>query len=369
MREIEPTTNSAIGTVATQEAPEDLSQRVSVTIDDLHYLPTPESSLVSNPRTDLEPFRDFLSYLAFKAHSLRFALELVVCIALFTVFRLALAFSPIESGWQPLSAWILACLTVSVMDHVLLIPPYFLLRRAHALDAAAKHEDALSLLEKIGPRSQRFIRYPQTAYHLTRARFLLHAESFSDARGELEFARANGLLLQPYLLTRIEIARAQGDLDQSESEIKSARELLGDHASLAFEEAFQILESRQDWRAAEKLFRRVGELPDVEHSSGMSTKSLARAFVEVCRLWTGRAEEAILSLSKEIEFLVAAYSATDNAHPYLSRLYLERSLYLATHQEPEAARSDLRLSQLLCLHPWAKRFAEKVQEEIQWRRR
>ena len=308
-----------------------------------------------------------LSYLVFSSHAARFAVELLVCLALFGALDAALPLVAARNDWTGLTAWFFACLSVSLFDHFQLIPPFAKYREACGEDALGHHASALEKLDSIGPDSGGRITIPPMRYYLLRSAFALHAGDAFDARESLERAREHGLSGLSYMVHRLRIARFTEGTAGIAPELRIARELYPKSATLLIEEALGVVEGRTEFRRGAKLFGEAVALEDEEHPIGVSTRSIARAFQQVCRLWSGYAEEAIELLSDELGVLAATCNSNELARPLLSQLFLERAYYHATHAEPELARKDLRVGEILCRHSFPKLLASKVRAELAWR--
>ena len=310
----------------------------------------------------------FLSHLVFGAHALRFSLELMLCIGLFAAIDpLILAFG-FDSEWRGLSAWACACLIVSAFDHFLLVPPYFNYRRAIAFASQGKIGAALELIDSIGPFSKGYIKLPRGEYFRIRCEMLIQCEHFADAEQELAIGEQLGLSKENAGILRAQLRRSQGKYFDAFAAIENAAKLVGEASvALQLETALTQFEERKSLRQAGKLFEAIAKKDDAPLPGGYPTRALARAYHQLCRLWTGYAEEAIIELSRELEILAAQYAGVEALRPHLARLYLERSFYFATHAEPERAHVDLRIGQLLCGQPSTVRLVTKIKEELAWR--
>ncbi|MCC6953266.1 MAG: hypothetical protein IT290_04040, partial [Deltaproteobacteria bacterium] len=331
---------------------------------------TPEPAVLPTyvPRKETSPaLNQFLSYLVFSSHSARFAVELICCLGIFAVLQEALPFVMTSADWTSLTAWFIACLSVSLVDHFMLIPPFAKFREACGEDAMGHHERAVELLDSIGPSSGHRVALPEERYQLTRAVFELHAGNAATAREALEKAREAGLSGLSYMIYRLRISRLTEGQKSVAEELRVARTLYPQSGTLAIEEALGLVETRTEFRKGMKIFGEAIALADETHPFGVSTRSLARAFNEVCRLWSGYAEDAIEKLSDEISVLAALCATNELARPLLSQLFLERAYYFATHAEPENARKDLRVGEILCRHSFPKSLATKVRGELAWR--
>ena len=136
---------------------------------------------------------------------------------------------------------------------------------------------------------------------------------------------------------------------------------------LCLEEGLLLLEARKDLWSAKRMLKRASEMPEEIHISGERTSILAKAACGATRLWTGEAEDGLVELTMAINRLLPIAGSLDTVRPILAFLLLERSHYLATHKEPDAASRDLRVGLTLCSYPSILKKAAKIQDELSWR--
>jgi hypothetical protein len=379
MSELYPGKTSQADTIGAAESAPDLAResepeasllRAAEIADDQvsvtqHPIP---SVLEGLSRESPSPFSEFLSYLVFEGNGLRLFLEAALCLCIFIVIEVFFASIALDDKWRSLGAWMIACVMVAILDHLLLIPPLFAYRRAWASDATANLDGALKALDEIAPDTKSLIRYPRRLYHLRRGQFYLNAGQYSQAERELGLAAAYNLPFKHSLSARLSIMRLQGSFEKAEEELNEAKLTHGNSPEFALEEALTALDQRKDLRHARKLFDSVLEQKNVMLHSEIMTHDLARPLRELCRLWTGYAEEALSAFSAELQVFVSIYGMrNEEARPWAARMMLERAYYLATHREPELATRDLRVAQIFYRNGEARRHAQKVQEELEWR--
>ena len=144
-----------------------LSAIADTAILENQFVSSPAEPAVLSPTAGAGWASRFLSFLAFEGHSIRLGLELSLCVLLFAVLDEMSLHSPIAPAWQSLAAWSAACLVTAFVDHFIFLPPLFAYRKACGLDAMARFPEALNVLESIGPKSSRAIRYPAASYSIT----------------------------------------------------------------------------------------------------------------------------------------------------------------------------------------------------------
>lgn len=307
----------------------------------------------------------FLSYLAFEGPGLRVGIEITLIVFLHGAL---LNIVPVEEvGARSLVSWFCACSLVALVDQLLLSRPVYVYRASRRLDVTGAYQEALSLLETIGPKSLARVRCPTYRYHLQRALILGHAERFFEAEEEIRAALEHGLPEWQGHLTRCEIAYTRGNIERAQAELEKAELVLGDRSDIRLYKAFILFFQGEDIREAKRAFQAVFELPFEAHSSGETTWSLAEAFVAVCKLSTGYAEEGIEELSGIIARLRLTVVYGDQLRPLLALLLLERGLYFATHKEPERAIEDLESALPLCGYAYIQARSEEIKEELAWR--
>jgi len=314
-------------------------------------------------------FAHMLSYLVFQAEHARIGLEISACLVVYFLLQFIFPWGSmgVPSGWSSLACWFTACGLLVAFDQFVLCRPMNALKRARHCDIEGRYEQALALLETIGPRSSSFIRFPKVRYHLERAQILTHAAQFEDVESELTFAKDAGLEQSDYHLARCVYFKAKSDIEAALKELQDAQLILGDNPFLIAEEGLLTLEATKDYREAKKLFKKALDVPNVVHLEGGILAMIISGYFEVTRLWTGQAEEAIEGLTYVINQLKSVSFYNREYRPYLAALVLERAYYYATHTEPDAAVLDVKAANELCAYPPIQRRTEDVKEELDWR--
>lgn len=317
-------------------------------------------------------FSTLLSKLAFDWPGLRIGLELSVLVFFHAVLLHAALITGLiteANRWVPLLAWFATCVIALFFDQFVLCRPVFIFRRAYHLALSGAWDEALHLLSTISPESPALIHCPPAVYHLRRAEILIEAGMYRTAERELQLAEGCGTSADKLSVLRSRLIRFEMDngLSRAQEELKAAVSKNGETAVLCLEEGLLLLEARKDLWSAKRLLKRASEMPEEIHLSGERTSLLARAACAATRLWTGEAEEGLIELSSAINRLMPMAGSLDTIRPILAFLLLERSHYLATHKEPEAAAKDLRVGLTLCSYPSIMKKAETVKEELSWR--
>jgi hypothetical protein len=317
----------------------------------------------------LSPLVAFLSYLVFEGHGTRVGLELSLCVVSYTATT---AFVPWQSlgvppRWSSLVAWFGCCLTVLLFDQLFLCRSAHALRKSYLLNLGGAYEQALQLLEQIGPRSRSLIKLPIAVYHLHRAEVFAQAKDFSRAEWELVQAEQKAAYSVKIAIMRSQVLRMRGEYGAAEQELESAAKTFGSTPVLRFEQALLSFDKGENPWEAKRAFQDVMDMPETPHFLGDTTYQLARAYWSACRLKTGEAEEGIEELSWSIERLRSAISYVDTLRPVLARLMLERSAYYASHKEPAQAAMDVRTALIFCTYPAITNKAELIRDELAWR--
>ena len=315
---------------------------------------------------------DFLTYLAFEGHAIRIGLEVSASVLLFQCFMVFMPWNSIgiTPEWQAIWSWFTSCFLVIVLDQLVLFRAVYTFRKAYQLCLAGAYEAALSMLEKIAPERGALVRCPPAMFHLLRADILIQSETFRSAELELELAKAAGASGERLAIARGRLhigEAAESGYARAHEELQSAKAQFGESAVLCLEESLLRIEEHKDLWEAKRVLKRVAEMPDELHFAGDVTSQLAKASLQAARLWTGEAEEGLEELNMAIERLRSLASYADALRLELTTLQVERSLYLATHKEPELACFDLRMGLTLCNTPRMRKKAEKIEEELSWR--
>jgi tetratricopeptide (TPR) repeat protein len=310
-----------------------------------------------------------LSNLAFKEHGLRLGLELSLIFVCYFTLELWNPWSSLkfEVAWGGIYSWFSACLFVAAIDRILMSKPLWILQQSMRFDLLGAYDRALLSLKNISPHSDSLVRYPVAAYHLRRMKIYCHAQDFLLAEHELTMAKQAGLPLEKWFLAKSYFLRAQGKFFEAIKELERATVSLGNTPLLKLEYATLLYETRENFWQIKDAFKEVMKLPDTLTECGDSSVLIASCFWEIARLKTGHAEEAIFSLSDLITRYQHLARYCDSVRPHLSLILLERSLYYATHHEPDAALMDLKEARLLCTYPKHQKLSAEVAEELKWR--
>ncbi len=309
--------------------------------------------------------KGLFTYLAFRGHMTRMATEMVAAVGIYLIL-VKVVFPPEWSSENSgkLFGWFIGCTLVAAFDQLLLRRSNFLCRRAYLTALNGAYEKALNMLEGASPYGKALVPCPSTIYHALRTDIFTQAEAYAYAERELEIASQAGLPGDLLAVLNIRLLRQRGELNFAMEKIEFAKQNYSQDPTLIIEEGLMNLENLRDPWAARKLFRLAAELPAKPHISGDSTVEIAHSYLEVCRLWTGEAEEGLEGLSRSIDRLRGITPYVDTLRPVLAQLCAERSYYLATHKEPEAAYADLKLAVGLCTNASLRKRATEVQEEL-----
>lgn len=327
---------------------------------------------VTYPKSDsslISLIRGTLVYLAFHGHGLRIGLEISLCFLLYVSFSLFLPWEAwgVDIKWVALYSWFLACIIVSIFDHVLLFQPVKNFRNALRFELAGMYDRALMVLESIGPSSKHFVRCPLDLYHFRRAEILMNKELFDDAERELSLAQQAGISKDLYLQTMAHVLRAKGDFAGAFEKLTELEKVSGDSSLLALEKGLTIWTQGKNFWDAKKAFEETLTHLDRLHTSGESAHSIARAYIECARLKIGYAEEALPELSHWVERFRQTALYIETLRPIASLLMMERATYLVTHKEPALALRDLQQALDFCCFPKVREKANFISDELDWR--
>ncbi|OVE80119.1 hypothetical protein BVY02_01300 [bacterium J17] len=336
--------------------------------------PESEELLLSHETTksDVQPrsqLSEVISFLAFEGHSARVGLAILTCLVLFLLAQALVPWQAIEipKQWQSLYSWFLACGLAVGIEQKFLAKSLYIYRNTYKMALSGEYENALSHLAQIAPDSAGLVRCPASLYHLRRAEILAQSGNFELAEYELEIAKPAGVKQEQYHLAKAGLYKAKGEVDAAKNELEKLEALIGFVPAISLEKTLLLLEEPRNVWEAKKELDKLLELPDGPHFTGENTSTLANAYRNVTKLWTGHAEEGLDGLNDAIHRIKAAALYVDSLRPILASLCIERAYYLATHKEPDAAVEDLKTSSLLCNFPSQQKRREAVKEELEWR--
>lgn len=313
--------------------------------------------------------REFLGYLAFEGLGSRIGIELSIAV---TFYTFALHLLPWDawgtrSDLRGLISWFGSCIVIMAIDHRLFYRPAEIFRLVCQLDCRGAYESAMRLLNQLSPYGNSPVPCPKWIFHLKRSEILSHLGRPDLCEEELHAAKEAGAPALQLALASTGMLRSSGCFEKAAEALATARGIHGDSSLMTLEEALLVFDQHAEPRKARKLFEKVLTMPNQLHYSGETTRVIARGFLDATRLWTGEAEEALAGLSDAIRSAELAAASIESLNPMLASLMLERSLYLATHQEPQPAVQDLKRAVSICSHPAVKKRALEIKDELEWR--
>ena len=307
------------------------------------------------------PLIRLVHYLVFEAPAVRLGLELTLSTVLYIVLSLAFPWQLLEvsAKWASLYSWFIACSSVLLVDQSVLCRSSFILREAFLLSLQGQKEKATMLLESIAPASGRSLPLPASVYHLSQATFLMHAGEHRAAGSALMLARQTGLPDIKFYIAREQLKRSgtviQGN--RPEKKLEKAPQLL-------LEKAVSRIEGRTDWWESSEDLKQVLKLGNEAHPCGETTHCLAAAYLAVCDLWRGRAEEGLVSLGRSIAVMKSSAYYVERLRPVIANLLLERAYYFATHRDSNGAVLDYNQALALARVSSITSVAVRLREEL-----
>ena len=301
-------------------------------------------------------FKELLGYIVFKYNGLRVGLELTLCIVLYqNLVFLGAVVGNTQSGLH-IFAWFTSCIFVALLDQLILAAPVRLFRETYNLEHKSQFQDALVLLDSL---SQGFIPCPDDIYIERKIEILTSAGSFEEASELIESSEELNELTTLRLKARV---TAVNDLEK-------AIEMLQETESsvLQLEKAFLLKKSDAKSFEKKNAFKEVIDAPLELHPAGETTHTMAFAYYQSSRLWTGHAEEALPALEDAISRIRTSAIYMPALRPYLAELYAEKSYYLATHREPYKAMNDLSIARALSKQDGLIARYSQIEEELQAR--
>ena len=322
----------------------------------------PEQSLASN-------LHSALAELTFSHPISRFALEAIFLLLLTSLILSLLTILNIVTEANAVAPLISILLlgTVAFIDFKLFFVPHRIYSNCLTEDQKGNYASALTHLQKLGPKSQFFIHFPALEFYLWKAAILSRSGSKRQALDEIEDAAERfSLSEQAKLLARFNCLLTRCDFEDAEKELDklNSKEDAKDLKQFALEEALLLIYKRKNWFEAKQLLNEVLLQPVRNTLYSVESDIVARCFLEVCNLKTGRAEEGLEVLGVWIEQIKAMASFKKRLNPLLSHLLLERAHYLATHRAPKSSEQDLAQALGLCQYPLQLQVKTLVEEEL-----
>jgi hypothetical protein len=264
-------------------------------------------------------------------------------------------------------SWFSSCALVLLIDQVFLCKSVHILRRAYLLSLSGDNEKSLELLDSIAPSSDSYISLPESIYHLHKAELLSRCSDYLSALREFELAESAGADKEHLAISKSRLAREKDGKEHAQRILDELKEQIGETPGVLIEEGRQLLDTREDLWQAKEIFQRVLKMPNKPHFAGESSHQIALAYLAVCMLGTGQAEQGIQKLSDSISRFQSQTAFVDTLRPLLAELLSYRALYYATHKSPTEGVVDLKVALSLCSYPKLIERIEKAKQELVWR--
>ena len=308
--------------------------------------------------------QSFLSYLAFEGYVLRIGLEISLTIITHTIFFQILLNYAKNPGSAGMISWFLCCGTVMLLDKIILGQPADTFRQAYLCSLHGSFEKALELLNSIGPESSSLVKLPQSQYQLHRAELLTKCKDFSAAN--LAFELAENADPERLAILKYRYFLEMNKSEEAENFIQESYKTLGQSPTLLIEHGRNFLHQKKFWEAT-KNFKSALEVTTKQGLANSSVASIALAYLGICKLKTGHAEEGLEVLDDVINQIQAEMSFSDTLRPTLAEILLFRSHYLATHRAPKEAVLDLKYALSICSFTHLTEIVKEVKEELSLR--
>ncbi len=315
---------------------------------------------------------EFFGYLALEGHGVRLGLELTFCIFLFNF--LSIIFKGIggaEQNWE-IAAWFAAWISTGIIDYFFFGTASRIYQATFKLQREGHTEQAENLLKSIAPDSGSSIACPQALYYRRLSEIRITGEKFRAAEEAIDCLKLQKENSQLVNLLTSRLIEAQDGPEKALEFISSNNSEDGEDTSSSsdltkFEEAVLMLKSGANRWETRAKFDEILETENYIHPSGSSAHSLASAYREICRLWTGHAEDAIEELGMHIAILQRGAIGEPYLREHLANLYVERAYYLTTHSEPWKAKQDTAIAKALSSSRYVSERLEACEEEMLWR--
>ncbi len=315
---------------------------------------------------------EFFGYLALEGHGVRLGLELTFCIFLFNF--LSIIFKGLGGpgqNWE-IAAWFAAWISTGIIDYFFFGTASRIYRETFKLQREGEAEQAENLLKSLAPESGAAITCPQSLYYRRLSEIRITGEKFRAAEEAIDCLKIQKENTQLVNLLTSRLIEAQDGPEKALEFLNSNNSDNEEEASSStdltkFEEAVLMLKSGANRWETRAKFDEILETENYIHPSGSSAHSLASAYREVCRLWTGHAEDAIEELGMHIAIIQRGAIGEPYLREHLANLYVERAYYLTTHSEPWKAKLDTAIAKALSSSRYVLERLEACEEEMLWR--
>ncbi len=298
----------------------------------------------------------FLSYLAFEGFVLRIGLEISLTVILHTVlFQITKSFMPLAQA--AMISWLISCVAVMLLDKLFLSKPAEIYRKAYLCYLSGGFDKSLELLSTIGPESDNLIKLSNNSYYLRKGELLTKSGDFKAAKQA--FNSVNDTSLEKLAVLKYRFFLEKGEEDKAEQHLNESLEKIGKLPSLINEKGRKLLRDKKYWEA-KKCFKESVELA----SSGFNYAT-AIAYLGLCNLKTGHAEQGLEILEGIIPEIQSEMSFTDSIKPVLAEVLCYRSHYYATHRLPNKAMLDLKYANSICNFPYLAKITKEIKEELE----
>ena len=305
--------------------------------------------------------QSFLSYLAFEGYVLRIGLEISLTVFSHTIlFQILTHFShsPASAG---MISWFVCCGSVMFLDKLILGHPADIFRQAYLCSLHGSYEKALELLSSIGPDSNSLIKLPGSSYHLHRAELLTQCKDFSAAN--LAFEMAENADPERLIVLKYRYYLEKNEFTQAELFLEESLKKHGETPVLLIEQGRSLLQTRKFWDAS-KNFKKAIEACTKYKLQNSVICSIAMAYLGICKLKTGHAEQGLEILDDTVSIIQAEMSFSDSLRPTLAEILCYRSHYLVTHRAPKEALLDLQYAMSICRFPYLTALIQDIKEEL-----
>ncbi len=308
--------------------------------------------------------RNFLSYLAFEGHSIRIGLLLSSCIFFFNLLAILFSTLGLSSGGGQLLAWFLSCGAIAIIDQALFGSSGKILKETYKLEQNGNYKEAEELLKTISPDSSSSVPCPAYLYHSRMAEIAISGANYSLASSSIDKLENDQEFTTTKQLLTLKLLEAEKGPELAREHLES---LDSTDPLIKFEKALLLLKSKAPRPEITKALDAVMQEEEFLHPCGIYLHSLANAYREANRLWTGHAEEAIEELGICILVLQRSATICPGVKEHLANLYVERAYYLATHAEPSKAQMDLSIAKAFSHFKYVAQRITECEEELLWR--
>ncbi|HMO16590.1 MAG TPA: hypothetical protein PKA63_02180 [Oligoflexia bacterium] len=308
------------------------------------------------------PFQNFMQFLVWEAHGLRFSLECIVVFISYNLIFLSITTTykaPVPLFFHLAILFSLILLAVYV-DSQILCRGNSILKSAFLSSYRGNFKEAVQLAEK-----SKYCLVPpiKSHFHLVLSELNTFAGNIKIAEENFSHAVRFGASPIDCIISRM---RAYFFSGKTETAIQNCAPYLEKSPLLELEHAIITLVSFNDSKATREACHSVLGKESMTHPSGTSTHDLSQLLLTCTELNSGKAENALPEISIMLSLINPQLALFPALRPYISLVYLYRAKHYAKKKKTFSnARFDITRALGLCSYPVHKLIANELTEIIE----